>query len=208
MQGFNNFIKKSVIGGLLVISPAVIIFFAFRWAFYTVSDLIQPLTTPLTHWVSAPDPIIDLLVILLILLGCFIVGNLVTTGTGKWLHDRFDNTLAKLAPGYRLVKDIINQFFGDTSNSPFSKGPVVKARLYGAEVPTEVLGIVTSKHSNGWYTIFVPTGPNPTTGFIYQLSPELVVILPDIKVEEALKTIIACGSGSRELLDKQATQQT
>ncbi|WP_240554900.1 hypothetical protein [Oceanicoccus sagamiensis] len=98
MNRINTFIKQSIIGGLLVISPVVIIFFAIRWAFFTVAEFIQPLAAPIARSTQAPEAAVDLLVIILILVGCFIVGNIVSTSAGKWLHSRFDNTLAKLAP--------------------------------------------------------------------------------------------------------------
>jgi uncharacterized membrane protein len=204
MKRINNFVKQSIIGGLLVVSPVVIIFFAIRWAFYTVADLIQPLATPIVRNTNAPEAAVDVLVIVLILIGCFILGNIVSTSAGKWLHARFDNTLAKLAPGYNLVRDIIHQFLGNNENSPFSRGEVARARLFGPDVATEATVIVTSTHENGWYSVFVPTGPNPTSGMIYHLPPEQVELLPDIKVDEALRTIIACGAGSGELFKKQA----
>lgn len=202
MQPIKNFIKKSVIGGLLVVLPIIILFAAFRWAFRIIAGLISPLTQPIVQHTSAPAFAIDLLVILLILVACFILGSIATTRSGKWLHSRFDKILAKLAPGYNLVRDIIHQVLGDNSNSPFSKGEVATARLFGAEVPTEVTGIITSHHHNGWLTIFVPTGPNPTSGMIYHLPPEQVELLPDVKVDEALRTIIACGAGSGDLYIK------
>ena len=203
MQPINNFIKKSVIGGVLVVSPVVILFFAIRWAFYTVAELIQPLAAPIARHTNAPDIAVDLLVILLILIGCFILGNIAATSTGKWLHARFDNTLAKLAPGYNLIRDIIHQILGNNADSPFTKGEVARVKLFGADIPTEVTGIITSTHSNGWFTLFVPTGPNPTSGMIYHLPPEQVEILPHVKVDEALRTIISCGAGSGELLKQQ-----
>lgn len=199
MKQFNNFIKKSVIGGLLVISPIIILYFAFQWAFLSVASLIQPLTTPITERTSAPDFIVDVMVIIMVLIGCFIVGTIVTTSAGKWLHTRFDSTLAKLAPGYNLVKDILHQFFGDNSGSPFKQGEVARIKLFGADIATDVTGIVTSRHDNDWYTVFVPTGPNPTSGMIYHLPPNQVDLLPNIKVDEALRTIIACGAGSGDL---------
>ncbi|MEE8058053.1 MAG: DUF502 domain-containing protein [Pseudomonadales bacterium] len=202
MQRVNNFVKKSIIGGLLIISPAIILLFAFRWAFYTVAELIQPLANPIARHTNAPDFVVDLLVILLILIGCFIVGNIATTSTGKWLHSRFDSTLAKLAPGYNLVRDIINQIFGNNADSPFSKGEVARAKLFGTDIATEVTGIITSRHANGWFTLFVPTGPNPTSGMIYHLPPEQVELFPNVKVDAALRTIIACGAGSGELFQE------
>lgn len=202
MQRFNNFIKKTTAGGLLVILPAVIIFFALRWAVGTITELIHPLAAPISSRSGAPDYLVDLLVILMILLTCFIVGNIATTRAGKWLHNRLDRSLAKLAPGYNLVREIINQIFGNSENSPFTRGDVAKVRLFGADVATEATAIVTSYHANGWYTVFIPTGPNPTSGMIYHLPPEQVVLLPQVKVDEAFRTIIACGAGSGQLLAK------
>ena len=199
MKKLNLFIKQSIIGGLLVISPAVILFLAARWAFVKVTDLVQPLAEPIATKIHAPDLVIDLLAILLILAACFVVGNIATTSTGRWLHERFDHVMTRLAPGYNLVRDIIQQLFGDNKDSPFRKGDVARAKLFGTDIPTEVTAIVTSAHDDGWYTVFVPTGPNPTSGMIYHLPPEQVEILHHIKVDEALRTIIACGAGSGEL---------
>jgi len=202
MNSINNFVKKSVLGGLLVVLPAVVVFFTIRWAFYTVAEIIQPLVTPLNDRINAPEFIIDLLVILMILTGCFVVGNIAATGFGKWLHTRFDNTLSILALGYILVKDIFHQVLVNDSNSPFSKGDVARARLFGPDIKTEVTGIITSHHENGWYTLFVPTGPNPTSGMMYHLPPEQVTLMPTVKVDEALRTIISCGAGSGELFSR------
>jgi len=199
MTRFSHFIKTSVIGGLLVISPITIVYFAFRWAFLSLAQLIQPLATPITERTSAPDFVVDILVIVLLLIGCFIVGTAATTGAGKWLHKRFDSTLAKLAPGYNLVKDILQQFFGDGDGAAFKQGEVARVKLFGVAVATDVTGIVTSRHANDWYTVFVPTGPNPTSGMIYHLPPEQVEIQPAVKVDDALRTIIACGAGSGDL---------
>jgi uncharacterized membrane protein len=82
---------------------------------------------------------------------------------------------------------------------------VAKARLFGADIPTEATCIVTSHHDNGWFTVFIPTGPNPTSGLIYHLPAEQVELLPTIKVDEALRSIIACGAGSGALYAKAAT---
>lgn len=204
MQPINNFIKKSVIGGLLVVLPIIILFAAFRWVFRIIASLIEPLTQPIVAQTGASVLAVDLLVILLILVACFIVGSVATTRVGVWLHNRFDHTLARLAPGYNLVRDIIHQVLGDSSNSPFKRGEVAKARLFGADIATEVTCIVTSHHDNGWFSVFVPTGPNPTSGLIYHLPADQVELIPTIKVDEALRSIIACGAGSAAIYTKAA----
>lgn len=202
MSGLNHFVRQSFIGGLLVVLPITILLVVFRWVFTSVEKIIAPLSLPLAQRVDAPEVLIDLLVIGMIMLGCFLIGTLASTGVGKWLHARFDSSLAKLAPGYNLVRDIIHQLFGDNANSPFKQGDVARVRLFGPDVSTETTAIITSQHDNGWYTVFVATGPNPTSGLIYHLPPNQVEILKGVKVDEALKTIIACGAGSGELFSR------
>jgi len=194
-----NFIKQALIGGTLVILPIVIIIFFFRWVFLLVTQLIQPLTQYTIVQFGFPELVSNILVIALILFGCFAIGTLVSTSLGKWLHHHFDKYLIKLAPGYRMVKEIVTQVFGGSEGSPFSKGEVVRAKLFGEHCETSVTALVTSKHANGMVTIFVPTGPNPTSGNIYHIPNHLVVYYPEVKVETMMKSIIACGAGSDKL---------
>ncbi|MGX5173086.1 DUF502 domain-containing protein [Aliikangiella sp. IMCC44653] len=192
-------IRKSLIGGILVLLPIVIIGFVFRWLFNFITDLIQPLTDYTVRYFPVPEVVADLSVVLLILALCFVIGTFVTTTVGKWLHDRFDRYLIKLAPGYRIVKEIVSQVFGSDENSPFAKGEVVKVKLFGASCETTVTALVTSRHADGTVTIFMPTGPNPTSGNIYHMPESLVEFYPDVSVEQMMRTIIACGAGSDKL---------
>ena len=50
-------------------------------------------------------------------------------------------------------------------------------------------------------TVFVPTGPNPTSGFIYHLPNEYIHKV-DVKVEDAMRSVISCGTGSSALIQK------
>ncbi len=199
MNRFKHFFGQSFIGGVLVIAPVTVLLLAMGWAVNTVQALIAPLTEPLVKATNAPPLFIDFLVIILILLTCFVVGTLVATKTGSFLENYFDRHLSRFAPGYRLIRDIFRQFLGNNENSPFSRGEVAIVQLYGANSPSRATAIITSRHDNGWYTVFVPTGPNPTSGFVYHLPPECVCLRPDIKLDNAFKTIIACGAGSADL---------
>jgi uncharacterized membrane protein len=58
---------------------------------------------------------------------------------------------------------------------------------------------ITDEHEDGRTTVFVPTGPNPTSGNIYHLNSDQVFPI-DIPVEDAIRTIIGVGNGSRKLL--------
>jgi uncharacterized membrane protein len=58
---------------------------------------------------------------------------------------------------------------------------------------------VTDEHEDGSFTVFVPTGPNPTSGQIFHLNQKYVHPL-DVGVEDAMRSIISCGAGSTDLL--------
>jgi len=198
-------IRKTLFGGIVVLLPLVILGVILKWAFFFITDMIQPLTDYVTQHFFFPELAADVIVVVTIFVICFSVGSVVSTGLGKWLHNHFDQYLVKLAPGYKLIKEIVTQFFGDSESSPFSSGEVARVQLFGEQCPTTVTAIVTSKHADGSYTIFMPTGPNPTSGNIYHVPEKLVELCSEISVESMMKSIIACGAGSGELFKKKLT---
>ena len=90
----------------------------------------------------------------------------------------------------------VNQFFG-RKQSPFSS--VALVQIFQNE--TMVTAFVTDRHGNGTVSVFVPTGPNPTSGFIYHI-PEKYVHPVDVPVEDAMRSVISCGAGSEMLVKK------
>ncbi|TQV89701.1 DUF502 domain-containing protein [Aliikangiella coralliicola] len=199
MSRLKVFVRKALLGGILVLLPVVILGAVFRWVFYFVTDLIQPLTDYMTSHYHLPELMADIMVIALILAACFAIGTIVSTSIGKWLHGHFDKYLVRLAPGYRIVKEIVSQVFGGSEASPFAKGEVVRVQLFGEACATKVTAIVTARHADNTVTIFMPTGPNPTSGNIYHVPEKLVEFYPEATVEQMMKSIIACGAGSAEL---------
>ena len=198
-MNFKVFLRKSLFGGILVLLPLVILSWLIKSTFYFVTDLIQPLTSYITSHFHFPELAADVMVVVLIFIACFSVGTIVSTTLGKWIHSHFDQYLVRLAPGYKLIKEIVSQFFGDSDSSPFSNGEVARVKLFGEHCPTTVTVLVTSKHPDGTITVFMPTGPNPTSGNIYHVPGSLVEFCPHISVESMMKSIIACGAGSGEL---------
>lgn len=193
-----NFVRTTVIGGVIVILPTIILVFAFRWLFGMVSDGIRPLTDLVVNYITLPDKydeaIAKAIVISVIIIGCFMVGLFVRTRLGQWIYNGFEGSVLSKAPGYKMVKETVNQFLGK-KESPFSS--VALVRIF--ENDTKVTAFITDRHDNGTVTVFVPTGPNPTSGFIYHLKEEFVHPV-NISVEDAMRSVISCGAGSEKLI--------
>ena len=67
---------------------------------------------------------------------------------------------------------------------------------------TRMTGFITDEHASGNLTVFVPTGPNPTNGFIFHVTKEQVTRLDaDIRTDDAMRTIIGVGVGSSSVMD-------
>ena len=199
MKKLKSFLLLTLLGGVTVVLPIVIFGFLFHWLFNLTRDLIAPLVRAVIYRTDVGESLAALIVIGLILAICFAIGLLIKTSIGAWLHARLDRVLVKLAPGYKTIRELVDQFLGDDQASLFS-GEVALARIYGPDNPVTVTAIVTARHDNGYFTLFVPTAPVPTSGITYHLPPECVELKPELSVEAAMRTVIACGSGSQILL--------
>ncbi len=196
MEKLKSFIKTSLIGGFIVILPIVILIGAFTWIFNFIIKIIQPLTDIVVIRSDLKEIIAHIVVVLLILLLCFILGIIVKTSLGKFFYSFLENSILLKIPGYSLVKETVLQFLGN-NKSPFSS--VALVNIFGND--TMVTAFVTDTHDDGSYSVFVPTGPNPTSGNIYHLKEQYVHKV-DVPVEDTMRSIISCGSGSSNLIQK------
>lgn len=194
------FFRKAIAGGLLVLLPLFILCLFAWWVLGTLTGFLSPLALWLAQELGLMDWVGYALVVVAIVLLCFTVGSLVMTRLGAWLHRQFDERMQKVAPGYRMVREIVQQLFGDSKQSPFSQGKVARVWPSGRGQGVSLTGIVTSWHDNGGATVFLPTGPNPTTGLVLHVAQEHLELLPNVPVDSAFRTIIACGAGSAQLL--------
>lgn len=195
MNKIRSFIVTSLLGGLIVILPVAILAAVFGWVFSFVTNLIQPFTDLIVANSDMKEVIADAIVLFVIFVVCFFVGLMVRTKFGKFIYHIIEHRLLKIAPGYNLIKETVLQILGN-ERSPFSS--VALAQIFGND--TLVTSFVTDEHSDGSFSVFVPTGPNPTSGNIYHLKRKYVHPV-DVSVEDAMRSIISCGAGSARLVE-------
>ncbi len=197
MKRLRSFVSITLLGGFMVILPIAIFLWLVEWLLGLVRAMIQPLSHWLVEQTAFTNYIADVLGVLLLLSVCFLIGLFIKTTVGGWVHDQIDIWLSRLAPGYKTIREVVTQLLGGEGNTSLLKGEVCRAYLMGRAAGVSVTAIVTAKHANGDYTVYAPTAPIPTSGFVYHLSAECVDLLPHVSVEEAMRTVIACGSGSQ-----------
>lgn len=195
MGKLKEFFKTSLIGGVVVVLPVAILASVSLWVFDLVTGLIEPLTRLVISDIQINEIAAEVIVIVLILMACFFVGVLVRTRLGGFLFRLLETRLFRLAPGYSMIRETVIQIFGNRKDSPFSSVALVQV----FENDTRMTAFITDRHADGSYTVFVPTGPNPTSGLIYHLQGQYVKPL-DVPVQDAMRSIISCGAGTAKLL--------
>lgn len=194
MKRLKHFFSTVILGGVTVILPAILTLMVFNWLFIKVNQLISPLTEALiAHW-QGVEHLAAAVVISLIIGLCFVVGLIERTRLGHYFFGLFEGLLFSKIPGYKIIKETVTHFLGQ-NQSPFSS--VALVRLYNSD--TWATAFITDRHDSGHYTVFVPTGPNPTSGQIFHLPSDAVIPVKH-SVEATMRSIISCGAGSKELL--------
>lgn len=201
VKGWRAYIGLTLFGGLVVALPIAIFLFLLQWLFGLVTGFTAPFSRWLFSWTTLPGVVTDLIGLLLLLGIFFLIGLLVKTSMGSWLHGRIDQWLVRFAPGYGTIREVVKQLVGGDGESPILRGQVCRAYILGPDSPVSVTAIVTAYHSNGDLTVYVPTAPIPSSGFVYHLHESCVELLPHISVETAMRTVISCGIGSQVIGD-------
>ena len=202
MQRIRNFIINTFLGGVIIILPALVLYSIATWLFNYINDTARPLTKIIISQLSVSDTSASLLTLVVVFILFSIIGMLVRTRLGSVFYNLFENwTLARI-PGYKTIKDLIAQVTGDKTGL-FKYVALVK--LGGNDY--SATGFIVEDYDNQFVTAFIPCGPNPTTGFIYHIPKENIERL-HVSVEVAMRTIIACGSGSAKFINLDQLNRT
>lgn len=210
LRNTKDFLKNLMLGGLTAILPLALLIFLFKWIINKVVIILNPIVSLFKVENELILILLYIAVLAAILFIFVIIGALIRTRFGRFIDDEFEERIIKKIPGYTIIKDTVKQFFGG-GTSFFSEVVLIKP----FDSQTYMTGFVTDKTITGkkhinnsdgsfiktfkYFTVFIPTGPNPTSGNIYHVR-EKDMIRVNISVEEAMKTIISCGSGSSKLV--------
>lgn len=189
-----RFLWTTVIGGVVALAPLTLVILLFRWVINLIGRNLSPVVDKLLQDPD-PDPLYKFALYVLtfaaILFFFFLIGLVVRTRMVVFLNKAEDRYLLRI-PGYKLAKETIQQFFG--KNRSFFKEVVLVDIFKSGALMT---GFITDDQGE-IITVFVPTGPNPTSGNIYHLRKEQV-LKTRATVDNGMKSIISCGAGSSEV---------
>ena len=186
------------IAGILITAPISITFY-LGWLFVTyvdskVTPLIPVKYNPETYLpYGVPGLGVVLVVIGLILIGAFTAGFM-----GRFFQRVWDQVMGNvpvLRGVYKALKQILETVLAQQSNA-FREAVLVEYPRRGmwviAFITGQTEGEVQSLTEKEVINLFVPTTPNPTSGFLIFVPKEDMVSL-SMSVEDALKMVISGG---------------
>jgi uncharacterized membrane protein len=198
---FKKDIRRRLVAGLLVIFPIFIIFFAVKFLFGFVGGVLSPVVTKVFVLLgySPPDSKVDEFVItsvsfILTFVALYFIGVFATNFFGKLILGYFEAILHK-TPIINSVYAASKQFLHLVSlpgRKAFRRVVIVEYPRVGMKVFAFLTGSIKSKDGTELTSIFIPTTPNPTSGFLIYL-PESDIVETGMTIEEGTKLIISGG---------------
>ncbi|MFC2157579.1 DUF502 domain-containing protein [Acidobacteriota bacterium] len=195
-----SFFRKYFITGMIVIIPVWVTFVVLKAVATWINDvfiLLPPTLQPKTY---IPLFGIEIIVILLLIL---LIGLITSNYVGRKFLQWGELVLAKIPvikTVYQGVKHLTTGIMSD--KKIFSRVVLLEFPIKGLNfigfVTGEAPNFISDQNQGKVLKIFIPTTPNPTSGFFCLAAEDQVKPL-DISVDDAFKVIISAGYANLDL---------
>ena len=178
-----------LVAGLLVILPLGATYLVLRFLFDLIDEPIGALVTSISG-INVPGAgIISFIIVLYLagLLGRHLIGrNIINMG------NRFIDFIPFVRTVYKIARNTIESLASTNFNERFTRVVLLEFPKVGVRS----IGFVTSQYSdemnNDMVSVYIPTSPVPTSGFLALVSKSDVTAT-DLSVEDAMKMVISGG---------------
>ena len=201
MQKLKGAIKKNIIAGLLVTVPVALTYIILEFLITRIDEMMVPVVSKLINEKAMENfngYFVPGMGFLLLILFVFLIGLIATNIFGKKVF-KFGELVLHKIPLVRVIYITIKKVVDTISQSQtptfekmvlitYPRSPLKTVGIVACNTPDMVFKMVGKRSVN----VFVPTSPNPTTGFVIAVPIEDVNFLK-MTVEEGLKMIISFG---------------
>lgn len=199
-------IRRYFITGLVVFIPLGLTIFIFYFLVTKLGGFLAPLFKILPFLKDLPEEIFPIFGFILFLLLILLIGVLTSGFLGKWFFSLLEDLILKLP----LVREIYNSA-RQLANAVLIDRKSLK-KVVAIEYPRKgvfTIGFIMNEEKifsqdkkREFYLIYLPTTPNPTSGWLI-LVPQEEVLELNLSIDEGLKLIISGGIViSKETLEK------
>ena len=189
-------IRNYFIAGVVILIPIGITIYVTIF-FISISSKLLPKEINPNYYLPYNIPGVEIIISLILIT---LIGWLSLSFIGKSLLNLFNNVLKKI-PILRTIYSALGQM-----TETFTKTDKEKKNVVLVEYPRkgswavgfatkENSGEISNKTKKKLINVFVPTTPNPTSGFLLMFPKEEIIYL-DLTFEEASKFIVSAGTSN------------
>jgi uncharacterized membrane protein len=192
MKALGEFIRTTLIGGILFLLPIVVLIVVLGKAQNITSRIVAPLAERMPVQSVGGVALARILAIGVIALFCFLAGLFARTRLANRSMGLLERGLLSYVPGYNFLKGISESLVGFETKHPQE---VVLARIEEAWQ----IGFMMERVENDHYAIFVPGAPSIWSGSVYFMTEDRFQRI-HISRAEAMKCLRQLGEGTNKLL--------
>jgi len=189
-------LRTQFLTGIIVVIPIGITMLILVWVFTSVDNILEPLIKLIF---GRPIPGVGFGITLILI---YLIGLAASNFLGKGLIQYGESLLSRVPVVWQLYSSIkqILESFRDARSSGFMRVVLVEFPRKGMRTIGFITNESTDSSGRKLLNIFIPTAPNPTSGFL-QIAREEEVIRTDIPVDDALKMVVSAGKVSPQEID-------
>jgi len=195
----NNKFKYYIFIGFFSIFPIGATVWLLKWLLTVLVGPAQSITKillPSSTLFNATQPYASWVIgFILTVSFVFTFGFLVSSFFGRILFSKIEQIIAQIPivnTLYKTIKSVIESI-SNSQNDAFQKVVMLEYPRKGIWTLALVTGESKNKDGKKFYHLFLPTSPNPTSGYMLYI-PTSDVIEIDMSSEEAIKIIISGGA--------------
>jgi uncharacterized membrane protein len=162
-----GFFKATVIGGVFILAPLVLLIYLISQAVLFVHRLMVPLLDYLPEKTVGSASLLLAAAIAAIVMICFVAGLIAHTTLARWLVQTIEAAILANIPGYTLIKSMGEGLVGMESET------TRKAVLVHFDDHSQI-GFLMDIAADGKHIVYVPGVPSPWSGSLVIVSPERV----------------------------------
>lgn len=184
---FFKHVRARLISGVLILIPIGVTFFVLKLVFSMLSSMAMPVMQPFVH--NLPPYTLSAVSAALMVFVIYLTGVI-----GKNLLGRLFGVIKRLpliGKIYSAAEQVVETF---ANSSPANYQAVVMVTFphkTGRGIAF-MMGAIIDPDGRKLYRVFLPTAPNPTSGFLLFM-PEEDVEFTDISVDSGIKLIVSGG---------------
>lgn len=201
--------KRYLLTGLVIVIPVVITVYIFYYIFTWINSIIEGIASEFLYRYLPEIPGLTIIISLAIILA---IGIFASVSVGKSALEYIDKWMSKIplvSELYFTIKQASETIL--IQKEGFKRAVVVEYPRKGVFALGFVTGesyreIKESADDNKLINIFIPTSPNPTSGYLVFIKKSEVRNV-NLSIQEAIKIIISGGFLKKEELKEKETKK-